>query len=158
MPDIPFDTLFIVGLLIASFVGKVLEGRAKKRKPKTSQTSQSTEQLDEEDYEEKTLDDLLKKVTGAGSEPKERQSFEITEDTYHDDDLNRDSILPLNILPEPALSKTYLQSFKHSESSSSQSSRNLLLEEALKSDKSLRQAFILKEILDQPISLRHPHF
>ena len=32
MPDLPIDTLFIVGLLIASFVGKILEGKANKSK------------------------------------------------------------------------------------------------------------------------------
>jgi len=30
MPDLPLDTLFIVGLLVASFVGKIIEAKAKK--------------------------------------------------------------------------------------------------------------------------------
>ena len=43
MPDIPLDTLFIVGLLLASFVGKLMEGRAKnnKRAPMSKPRSES---------------------------------------------------------------------------------------------------------------------
>ena len=42
MPDLPLDTLFIVGLLVASFVGKIIEAKAKK--PKLDTPNQSKPQ------------------------------------------------------------------------------------------------------------------
>ena len=51
MPDLPIDTLFIVGLLIASFVGKLLEGRSKNKN--TTTKSQKTSKKKGETVEKK---------------------------------------------------------------------------------------------------------
>ena len=46
MPDIPLDTLFIVGLLLASFIGKLMEGKARNKKSKRDQGQQQQEPKD----------------------------------------------------------------------------------------------------------------
>ena len=42
MPDLPIDTLFIVGLLLASFIGKLMEGKAKRRKEAPAKRPEKT--------------------------------------------------------------------------------------------------------------------
>ena len=78
MPDLPIDTLFIVGLLLASFVGKLLEGRKKSRKPTKEHPKQKSYQDDSIDTEEKkTLSDILRETFGEVIEqatPKEYSS------------------------------------------------------------------------------------
>ena len=68
MPDIPLDTLFIVGLLLASFVGKLMEGRAKnnKRAPMSKPQSESDGR---ENSENKDLGDILRETFGEVIEP-----------------------------------------------------------------------------------------
>ena len=75
MPDLPLDTLFIVGLLIASFVGKMLEGRKKKEKERNTSVPRDRpfKQKPVTDYKEvageKGLGDLLKEAFGEAIEP-----------------------------------------------------------------------------------------
>jgi len=73
MPEIPLDTLFIVGLLIASFVGKILEGKAKKKKevskPKRTHPPREDSAPEGSDSEEKGLGELLREAFGEAIEP-----------------------------------------------------------------------------------------
>ena len=75
MPDLPIDTLFIVGLLIASFVGKLLEGRSKNKN--TTTKSQKTSKKKGETVEEKNLGDILRETFGEAIEPLSEQNSDL---------------------------------------------------------------------------------
>jgi len=74
MPDLPLDTLFIVGLLIASFVGKFFQKKSGDESPS------NTKPIDSSENKEKTptLRDVLREAWDKANQP-EVQEPEFTE-------------------------------------------------------------------------------
>lgn len=156
MPDLPIDTLFIVGLLIASFVGKLLEGRSKNKN--TTTKSQKTSKKKGETVEEKNLGDILRETFGEAIEPLSDQNSDLER-------AENSKKIPLPDLKERSARYSKFP-VVHTEkmslteeklhSNNTISTRQWLKNEALSSKTSLRRAFLVKEVLDQPPGLRRP--
>ena len=159
MPELPLDTLFIVGLLIASFVGKILEGKAKKkkevRKPKRPHSPREDSVPEGSGPEEKGLGELLREAFGEAIEP-------IQEEAPYQGNLpeNEPALLPDNItrITPPLAAYANNTTTKGSSDEQDFSARKWLRTEALGSTRSLRRSFLVKEVLDQPVGLRRTFF
>ena len=159
MPELPLDTLFIVGLLIASFVGKILEGKAKKkkevRKPKRSHPPREDSVPEGSGPEEKGLGELLREAFGEAIEPVQEEA------TYQANLPKKEpALLPEHITPITPQLAAYANKTTTKGSSDEQdfSARKWLRTEALGSTRSLRRSFLVKEVLDQPVGLRRTSF
>ena len=159
MPELPLDTLFIVGLLIASFVGKILEGKAKKkkevRKPKRPHSPREDSVPEGSGPEEKGLGELLREAFGEAIEP-------IQDEAPYQANLpeNEPALLPDNItrITPPLAAYANKTTTKGSSDEQDFSARKWLRTEALGSTRSLRRSFLVKEVLDQPVGLRRTFF
>ena len=160
MPENPLDTLFIVGLLIASFVGKILEGKAKKKKevskPKRTHPPREDSAPEVSDSEEKGLGELLREAFGEVIEP-------VHEETAYEANLpeNEPARLPdltARINPPLATQANKTAAKKAVSVEQEFSARKWLRTEALGSTRSLRRSFLVKEVLDQPVGLRRTFF
>lgn len=161
MPDIPLDTLFIVGLLLASFVGKLMEGRAKNKKKRPLPEPRSSHQDSGDGSEEKNLSDILRETFGEVIEPihENRVPFEAREDEIVEDPHRKNALTKIKKPhlwnPEQEIS---LSAEKDCNTDIHRSNRDWLRKKALHSKKSLRRAFLLKEVLDQPPGMRRSVF
>jgi len=164
MPDLPFDTLFIVGLLIASFVGKILEGRKKKEQErnKSAPRDRPFKQEPVTDYkevaDEKGLGDFLKEAFGETIEPipVRTNAKETSEETTREHDYNLAEPLPL---PSQTLERvTPDKSWDVLERVDRNETRNWLKNEGLGSSQSLRRSFLVKVLLDKPPGLKRSGF
>ncbi len=153
MPDI--DTLFIIGLVIASIIGNLSKKKGKQpgRKDKVSGKKMEPDQ-------NPTLEDVLKEAWANFKKPQE-----ITKT----DTQQVEAIIPVS-LPQERVEEKVRKSFKNEKTSLHSRTKELpnnhyqLMEEkgkfpTIKSDlfstkASLKKAFVLKEILDQPVSMR----
>ena len=159
MPELPLDTLFIVGLLIASFVGKILEGKAKKKKevikPKRSHPPREDSVPEGSGPEEKGLGELLREAFGEAIEP-------IQDEAPYQANLpeNEPALLPDHItrITPPLAAYANNTTTKGSSDEQDFSARKWLRTEALGSTRSLRRSFLVKEVLDQPVGLRRTFF
>ena len=159
MPELPLDTLFIVGLLIASFVGKILEGKAKKKKevskPKRSHPREDSAP-EGSDPEEKGLGELLREAFGEAIEPvHEEASYEAN---LPEKEPARLPDLTARINPPLATQANKTAAKKAVSVEQEFSARTWLRTEALGSTRSLRRSFLVKEVLDQPVGLRRTFF
>ncbi len=159
MPEIPLDTLFIVGLLIASFVGKIIEGKAKKKKevskPKRSHPRENSAP-EGSDPEEKGLGELLREAFGEVIEPvHEEASYEAN---LPEKEPARLPDLTAQINPPLATQANKTVAKKAVSVEQEFSARKWLRTEALGSTRSLRRSFLVKEVLDQPVGLRRTFF
>ena len=164
MPDLPIDTLFIVGLLIASFVGKMLEGRKKKERERNKGTPRERpfNQEPVSDYEdaadEKGLGDLLKEAFGETIEPipVRAEARGSIKEVPQQPDYNLDESIPLSsqtlktVIPE--------KSWDVDERVERNETRNWLKNEGLGSPQSLRRSFLVKVLLDKPPGLKRSSF
>jgi hypothetical protein len=161
MPDLPIDTLFIVGLLLASFVGKLLEGRKKSRKPAEEHPKQKSSQDYSIDTEEKkTLSDILRETFGEVIEqatPKEYSSNDSRGDNVTEPKANTRSTAVTNAKPIRK-SKPTPSTENEACQKTGKSTLTWIKNEAFASKSSVRKAFLLKEILDQPPGLRRSSF
>ena len=160
MPELPLDTLFIVGLLIASFVGKILEGRAKKKKevskPKRPRPPREDSIPEGSDPEEKGLGELLREAFGEVIEPvHEEAPFEAK---LPGKETARLPDLTTQIKSSSAIHANKIAAKKASLVEQEFSARKWLRTEALGSTRSLRRSFLVKEVLDQPVGLRRTFF
>tara|TARA_B100000963_G_C22518404_1_gene621823 strand:- start:627 stop:1106 length:480 start_codon:yes stop_codon:yes gene_type:complete len=155
MPDINLDSLFIVGLILASLVGKIFKKKEPAEKEKPIQEDEPSESLED------VLKEAWQKVTNSREEFSEGSPL-----------LNYDSELPesavtteevLDSVPIPAAINTTVQtSVKDSDSKGfwQASSKNVISRQGesyrkiLSSKSSLKHAFVLKEILGEPVSIR----
>jgi hypothetical protein len=153
MPDI--DTLFIIGLVIASIIGNLSKKKGKQpgRKDKVPGKKMEPNQ-------NPTLEDVLKEAWANFKKPQE-----ITKT----DTQQVEAIIPVS-LPQERVEEKVRKSFKNEKTSLHSRTKELpnnhyqLMEEkgkfpTIKSDlfstkASLKKAFVLKEILDQPVSMR----
>ena len=164
MPDLPIDTLFIVGLLIASFVGKILEGRKKKEKErnKSAPRDRPFKQKPVTDYKEvageKGLGDLLKEAFGEAIEPipPRADSKNSNKEVPQQPDYNLDETIPLSsqtlkrVIPE--------KSWDVDKRVERNETRKWLKNEGLGSPQSLRRSFLVKVLLDKPPGLKRSSF
>lgn len=158
MPDIPTDFLFIVGLLLASLVGKLMEGRAKSKKTVPGSEPSSSLGRNEDDPKDKKLSDILRETFGEVIEPipEDIAVFEETNDQLVE------SPKPSQL--QSKINKDYSRNAERQNSSNAldldkyQSTREWVLKEAFNSKKSLRRSFIVKEVLDHPPGLRRSFF
>ena len=161
MPDLPIDTLFIVGLLLASFVGKLLEGRKKSRKPGEGHTKHKPPRDDSIDTEgKKTLSDILRETFGEVIEqatPKEYSSKDTRGDNVGEPKANLQPTAITNA--KPVRKSTPTPSIENEGcQKTGKSTLTWIKNEAFASKSSVRKAFLVKEILDQPPGLRRSSF
>jgi hypothetical protein len=148
MPDLPLDTLVIVGLVLASLIGRIFQQKqATTKKPTESSSDQSSSG-------EPSLDEALKRAFG--------QSESLEEDEHGDIVIPR---LPIQLeqaaereSPPPSLPKPSNTPLSLEEGGEQrvplESPRRRARRELFTTGDSLRKAFVLKEILDKPVTLR----
>ena len=164
MPDLPIDTLFIVGLLIASFVGKMLEGRKKKEQernkgaPRERPFKQEPVTDFEDAADKKGLEDLLKEAFGETIEPipVRTNAKETSEETAPKYDYSLAETLPLPSQTSERLTPD--KSWDILEQVDRNETRNWLKNEGLGSSQSLRRSFLVKVLLDKPPGLKRSTF
>ena len=158
MPDIPLDTLLIIGLVIASFIGKLTQKKAPL--PKAGNKKPDSTQEDPVKGSP-SLEDVLKEAwrnfNDSSDEPKNEPTTEIPAPLPRKKELLTKKTLDKK---EPQSSyrieKDPIFSYDHD---SRETGTFLTVTGDLKnSNKSLRKAFLLKEILDQPVSIKKSSF
>ncbi len=161
MPDIPLDTLFIVGLLLASFVGKILEGKSKNQKGSSSSKLPSTPKDREDELGEKHLRDILRDTFSEAIEPisESKNSYEYQEnETFDHSKHSIPSSQHKTTKTKDSARRISSKSCPGHDITPPLSIRQWLSDEGLGSKKSLRRAFLLKEVLDHPPGLRRTFF
>jgi len=148
MPDIPLDTLVIIGLVLASLIGRIFQ---KKKDPQISPTKAPP---DQPPSAESSLDEVLKKAFGQ-PESWEEDEYEDMVAPHHPIQFEE----PAEIEPQPPSSPDpiptpSLVQEMGNEPFPTESPRRKARRELFASGDSLRKAFVLKEILDKPVSLR----
>ena len=153
MPDIPLDTLFIVGLLLASFIGKLMEGKARNKKSKRDQGQQQSNSGKKEDG--KSLEDMLRESFGEELDPVSPPSTTYEKFSQQITDHPDDSEFSTKDIPA-STGHISTQQIRNPTNpfEDIKTKREWLKQDAFKSRKSLRRAFLVKEILDQPLALR----
>jgi hypothetical protein len=162
MPDLPLDTLFIVGLLVASFVGKIIEAKAKKTKLDTSNQSKP-QKVDRKSTlpvpDKKEWDDLYSETFGENSETFGEKVEENDQDNLSSAYSAEEKIVLTNsstLKNRKALSSSL--DAKDFEQTIQITTKKWLKTDALSSSKALKRAFIVKEVIDQPVGLRKNFF
>ena len=148
MPDLPLDTLVIIGLVLASLIGRIFQKKQDPEKgPAKAPSTQSSDSGP-------TLDEVLKKAFG---EPDIVEEFEYEELVAADQSGQREQPeeldLPPPSSPEPIPTSSSLQETPK-EPIPARSPGRRARRELFAEGGSLRKAFVLKEILDKPVSLR----
>jgi len=155
MPDLPLDTLFIVGLLVASFVGKIIEAKAKKTKLDTPNQSKP-QKVDRKSTlpvpNKKEWDDLYSETFGEIVEENDQDNLSSAYSAEEKIVLTNSSTLK----NRKALSSSL--DAKDFEQTIQITTQKWLKTDALSSSKALKRAFIVKEVIDQPVGLRKNFF
>jgi len=155
MPDLPVDTLFIVGLLLASFIGKLMEGKAKKRKEVPTDQTERNREKTIGPVRGKNLGDILRETFGEVvqessptivAEIDSNLDYAVSKES--DNISHKTKIKVKEEKPKPSESTIYNSAIY------SNNTRQWLKKEALGSKISLRRSFLVKEVLDQPPGLR----
>jgi len=156
MPDINLDSLFIIGLILASLIGRIF----KKGDPEEKQSGK--------EKKEPSLEDVIKNAWQKATNPEKIVQSEappplpsnnllnenITEIEDTSTVLNNTSKTQPVVDVEPKAKSTKERGFWHSVPPNEVSVKKNAYKELLSSKSSLQQAFILKEILGKPVSLR----
>ena len=156
MPDINLDSLFIIGLILASLIGRIF----KKGDPEEKQSGK--------EKKEPSLEDVIKNAWQKATNPEKIVQSEappplpsnnllnenITEIEDTSTDLNNTSNPQPEVDVVPKAKSTQEGGFWHSVPQNEISVKKNAYKELLSSKSSLQQAFILKEILGKPVSLR----
>lgn len=155
MPDLPLDTLFIVGLLVASFVGKIIEAKAKKTKLDTPNQSKP-QKVDRKSTlpvpNKKEWDDLFSETFGEKVEENDQDNLSSAYSAEEKIVLTNSSTLKNRKAFSSSLdAKDFEQTIQIT-------TKKWLKTDALSSSKALKRAFIVKEVIDQPVGLRKNFF
>jgi len=158
MPDIPLDTLLIIGLVIASFIGKLTQKKASIPQAGNKDTDSTQE---DSPRDSASLEDVLKEAW---------KNFNDSSDESINEPITK-TPAPLprkkELLKKKVLEKKEPQSsyrikkepiFTYDYDSSVTGTFSTVTEDLKNSNKSLRKAFLLKEILDQPVSIKKTSF
>tara|TARA_B100000902_G_scaffold344948_1_gene350654 strand:- start:14 stop:493 length:480 start_codon:yes stop_codon:yes gene_type:complete len=155
MPDINLDSLFIVGLILASLVGKIF----KKKEPAEKEIP-----IQKEDSSE-SLEDVLKEAWQKVTNPNEEFS-EGSPPLNYDSELEEIAVKTEEVpatVPIPEVIDTTIQNsgmdsdtegFWHTSEKKGNSHQGESYRKMLSSKSSLKHAFVLKEILGEPVSIR----
>ncbi|MEC9123951.1 MAG: hypothetical protein VX969_07380, partial [Verrucomicrobiota bacterium] len=145
MPDLPLDTLVILGLILASLIGRIFQ---KKENPESKPSGSSP--TDDPPDEENSLEDILRKAW-AGEEELEQEAF--PEELVSQAEEIPEAVAPA-ILATPSTQAPAKVSPKPKKQPVKTRKTNWVRHELGSSKGSLRKAFVLKEVLDKPVSLR----
>jgi len=145
MPDLPLDTLVILGLILASLIGRIFQ---KKENPESKPSGSSP--TDDPPEEENSLEDILRKAW-AGEE-------ELEEEALPEEFVSQAEEIPQAVAPAILATPSTQAPTKVSSEPEKQPVKprktNWVRHELGSSKSSLRKAFVLKEVLDKPVSLR----
>lgn len=152
MPDLPLDTLLIIGLLFASFVGNIFKKKSEiKDKDISKPTTTSPNETNEKPGDlEETLRDIWKKAF----QPQEQAPVSRPLQEEDEPQTSRQRLVE-KPKSKPLLKKKAVVS-PATNTSQPVSSRtpSWVVNELKDSPSSIKKAFLLKEILDKPVSLR----
>jgi hypothetical protein len=152
MPDINLDTLFIVGLILASLIGKIF----KKKEPDDS----VEKKIDSDTSLEDALKDAWQKVTKQPEEKTEPTPPLPTASSLKITEVEKPPLPVISASPEiesiidSTLNDSISGSIWDSNESKVESRKRITYKKQLSSKASLKSAFVLREILDQPVSIR----
>ena len=143
MPDLPIDTLIIFGLILASLIGRIFQ------KKENSDSSEPAPQ-DAPTTEGASLEDILRKAW-PGQEQTEEEVWEeeIPPQAQEPEQMVVPAIVPKQSPPVTAEGPSKPENAKDKDKKA-----NWLRTELGSSKGSLRRAFVMKEVLDKPVSLR----
>ena len=165
MTELPLDTLLIIGLVIASFVGKFFQ----KKEGTSSSKPKPTEK--EPSAEGESLEDVLKEAWKRATQPEAAQRevappplpFELEEEQdftpppivspKEDEDHYRLPVTKHSVDQAWAQPKSN-QNLRISDENFTNSSTYWLKDSLSGGSQNLKKAFVLKEILDKPKSLK----
>ena len=152
MPDLPLDTLLIIGLVIASFVGKIFQ--RKKESEGTEYTKPSSSPPTTNSDETGNLEESLKDIWKRAFQPEEPAPFSPNQEELKESPAPRNVRKP-SPKPQVTKKKKLKTGFSYSKKKSNETPTQSWLTSDLKtSQSSLKKAIVLKEILDKPVSLR----
>jgi hypothetical protein len=153
MPDIPIDTLFIIGLVIASFVGKIFQ-KNQAKKPLSSKP-QNSSKLEEP---KPSLGDILKDAWERANQQDEIQpEFSKPAPPPPLPQESEEKVLQIKeevVLPKANLTINTLAKQNTAYQHVKLKNHFGIKRELLSNTDTLKKAFVLKEILDKPVSLR----
>jgi hypothetical protein len=143
MPDLPIDTLIIFGLILASLIGRIFQ------KKETADPSGSSPE-GSPSKEETSLEDILRKAW-PGQEQTEEEVWEeeVPLQAQEPEQMVVPAIVPKQSPPVTAEGPPKPETAKDTNQKA-----NWLRKELGSSKGSLRKAFVMKEVLDKPVSLR----
>ena len=151
MPDINLDSLFIVGLILASVIGQIFKKKDKGTEPNSVQNGN--------EKSEPTLEEVVKNVWAKASDSLYKLNHtpppipsETPNQTSQLEFKQKEESLPTNETIE-AIKKPEEPSF-HKEVSEDGISRGEKLLKTLSSTSTLKNSFIIKEIIYKPNTLR----
>ena len=147
MPDLPIDTLIIFGLILASLIGRIFQ------KKENSDSSEPAPQ-DAPTTEGASLEDILRKAWPGQEEVEE----EVWEEEVPLQFQEREQMEVPALVPKESPPGTLENLDKPENLVTKPQKENWLIDELGSSKGSLRRAFVLKEVLDKPVSLRSTHY
>lgn len=157
MPDINLDSLFIIGIILASLIGKFFK----------KDETENTEKPPTKPKNEATLEDVIKEAWQQATSPKKTQSIPppIRQATPSFVEKSNVEVLPKKNIKELNFSDTNLVTKKdniHYETKYGEASDKKRLSSSyfdqLSSKDSIRTAFVLREILGKPVAFKNSRF
>ena len=155
MPDINLDSLFIVGLILASLLGKIFKKKEPAEKEKPIQKEESSESLED------VLKEAWQKVTNPREEfsegpPPLNYDSELPESTVTTEEVADTVPIPavIDTMVQTSVKDSDLKGFWHTSTNKIDSRQGESYRKMLSSKSSLKHAFVLKEILGAPVSIR----
>jgi hypothetical protein len=152
MPEINLDTLFIVGLILASLIGKIF----KKKEPADS----IEKKVDSDTSLEDVLKNAWEKATNQSEEKTEVPPPLPTEPSLQVSEFEEPPV-PINPISsnrqsrnDPSLYDSISNSVWDNTEIKIKKKKRVTYKNQLSSKASLKSAFVLREILDQPVSIR----
>ena len=158
MPDIPLDTLLIIGLVIASFIGKITQKKA----PIPQKGNNNTNSTQEETTRDSAnLEDVLKKAWKNFNDTSDEPKEEIISESPALLPIKQQHFKKKTLEPPPPKAFYKIQkepNFSYDQEVKDTGTFSTITQDLKNSNKSLRKAFLLKEILDQPTSIKKTTF
>ena len=143
MPDLSIDTLIIFGLILASLIGRIFQ---KKENPDSGESAPQ----DVPTTEGASLEDILRKAWPGQDEVEE----EVWGEEVPLQSQEPEQTEVLAIVPKEPPLVTLENPDKRENLVTKPQKANWLIDELGSSKGSLRRAFVIKEVLDKPVSFR----
>ena len=149
MPDLPLDTLVILGLVLASLLGRIFQ---KKKEPASRPDDSSPD--DSSPKEGSPLEEMLRRALGGDEQPEVVTEEFLSQDEEIEDLAEQVEVPAVPVPEEPPLPIPVQVSAQGEEKEPASKNFDWLQGELHASKYSLARAFVLKEVLDEPVSLR----